>query len=336
MVAAGVYLVARAYPLWLTPDGNTASTGLAVVAWIGGLTAFMAATIAMSQFDIKRVLAWSTVSQLGYMFVGLGTGAYTAGMFHLFNHAFFKAMLFLCSGAVIHGLQGEQDIRQMGGLKKSMPITRACFLIGTLSISGFPFFSGFFSKDSILDSASKFSVGPLAGLLGPLMTFTAALTAFYMFRLYFMTFTGEYRGSAHPHESPYVMTVPLIALAVPSMISGYLGMNSQAYLQLGQAFPNAFTQFLHFGAEPEFEPVNLSVAVASIAMFVIGTGVAFMVYTRKLGLNTWFEGKLPGENCRPCISFPSISGISTSFIWPWCSGCYCPLTGRCGRSSTCM
>jgi NADH:ubiquinone oxidoreductase subunit 5 (subunit L)/multisubunit Na+/H+ antiporter MnhA subunit len=140
MVAAGVYLVARAYPLWLTPDGHMGQA-LHVVAIVGAITAFMAATIAMSQYDIKRVLAWSTCSQLGYMFVGLGCGAFTGGIFHLFNHAFFKAMLFLCSGAVIHGLHGEQDIRQMGGLNKSMPITHFCFLIGTLAISGFPIFS---------------------------------------------------------------------------------------------------------------------------------------------------------------------------------------------------
>ncbi len=291
MVAAGVYLVARAYPIWLTPDGSTASTGLAVVAWIGTITAFMAATIALSQFDIKRVLAWSTVSQLGYMFAGLGTGAYTVGMFHLFNHAFFKAMLFLCSGAVIHGLHGEQDIRKMGGLNKSMPITHWCFLIGTLSISGFPIFSGFFSKDGILDSANKFSVGPLHELMGPLLTLTACLTTFYMFRLYFMTFSGQYRGEAHPHESPPAMTVPLMVLAIPSVVSGYLGMNPQSYMHPGQAFPNAFTQFLHFGT-PEYEPLNVGVVGMSLAMFVIGLALSYAVYIKHVGLNTWCAEKL--------------------------------------------
>jgi NAD(P)H-quinone oxidoreductase subunit 5 len=291
MVAAGVYLVARAYPLWLTPDGSTHSVGLAVVAWVGTFTAFMAATIALSQFDIKRVLAWSTVSQLGYMFAGLGCGAYTAGMFHLFNHAFFKAMLFLCSGAVIHGLHGEQDIRKMGGLASKMPLTHICFLIGTLSISGFPLFSGFFSKDEILAAANHFSVGPLAGLMGPVLTFTAGLTAFYMFRAYFMTFSGAYRGDAHPHESPLVMTVPLLVLAVPSMLSGYLGTNLNTYTQVGSAFPNPFASFLYFG-EPEYEPLHVNVALASLAAFIIGAGLSFMVYRRNLGINTWFQTKL--------------------------------------------
>jgi len=295
MVAAGVYLVARAYPLWLTPTGSTDSTGLAVVAWVGGITAFMAATIALTQFDIKRVLAWSTVSQLGYMFVGLGTGAYTAGMFHLFNHAFFKAMLFLCSGAVIHGLHGEQDIRQMGGLTKSMPKTRWCFLIGTLSISGFPIFSGFFSKDQILESANQFTVGPLHQWLGPLLTLTAGLTAFYMFRLYFMTFSGKYRGSAHPHESPLVMTIPLLVLAVPSMISGYLGMNPQSYLHPGIAFSNVFAQFLHFGAAEHIEePLNIFVMSSSLVMFLSGWFLAYMVYCKGSLLNNWIPKHLPG------------------------------------------
>jgi NAD(P)H-quinone oxidoreductase subunit 5 len=294
MVAAGVYLVARAYPVFLTPDGHTQSTALAVVAWIGGFTAIMAATIAMSQFDIKRVLAWSTVSQLGYMFVGLGTGAYTAGMFHLFNHAFFKAMLFLCSGAVIHGLHGEQDIRKMGGLRKTMPITFVCFLIGTISISGVPLFSGFFSKDAIIDSANHFSTGPLAGLLGPLMLFTAFLTAFYMFRLLFMTFFGKYRGEAHPHESPWVMTAPLMVLAVPSVLSGYLGVNPQALFGgATQALPNAFTAFLHFGPTAEYEALNFGGMTISTIFALTGIGLAFLVYMRGLALNTWFEKKLP-------------------------------------------
>jgi NADH:ubiquinone oxidoreductase subunit 5 (subunit L)/multisubunit Na+/H+ antiporter MnhA subunit len=156
MVAAGVYLVARAYPVWKAPDDIVAAVGfqpgLLAVASVGCFTAFMAATIAMSQFDIKRALAWSTVSQLGYMFVGLGAGTVTGGIFHLFNHAFFKAMLFLCSGAVIHGLHGEQDMRKMGGLQKVMKGTGICFFIGCLSISGIPFFSGFFSKDDLIAS----------------------------------------------------------------------------------------------------------------------------------------------------------------------------------------
>ncbi len=288
MVAAGVYLVARAYPLWLTPEGHTGSTGLMVIAVIGASTAFMAATIAMSQFDIKRILAWSTVSQLGYMFVGLGAGAYSGAIFHLFNHAFFKAMLFLCSGAVIHGLHGEQDVRQMGGLKKHMPITATCCLIGTISISGFPGFSGFFSKDEII--AAAWNLNPV---IGGTMILTALLTAFYMFRMYFMTFENEYRGDAHPHESPPVMTWPLVALAVPSIISGYLGFNFGAVPYLFDfsgkvpAFPSHFASFLFYGAKPEFEPMNIGVMWASVAAATIGLLIAVAVYlTRSSRVNT--------------------------------------------------
>lgn len=288
MVAAGVYLVARAYPLWLTPDGQTGSVGLTVIAIIGGMTAFMAATIAMSQFDIKRILAWSTVSQLGYMFVGLGTGAYTAGIFHLFNHAFFKAMLFLCSGAVIHGLHGEQDIRKMGGLGKYMPITGWCFLIGALSISGCPGLSGFFSKDEIIASACKFNFW-----LGAVMIITALMTAFYMFRAYFMTFEKEYRGDAHPHESPLVMTVPLIILAVPSVISGYLGVNLNSFANLRfdgietTPLPTFFASFIHPGQWPEFEGINGQIMACSILASVLGFLAAWAVYkSRTWQINT--------------------------------------------------
>jgi NAD(P)H-quinone oxidoreductase subunit 5 len=283
MVAAGIYLVARAYPIWLTPGGSIDSPALAAVAWIGGLTAFMAATIAMSQNDIKRGLAWSTVSQLGYMFVGLGTGAYAAGMFHLFNHAFFKAMLFLCSGAVIHGLHGEQDMRQMGGLWKKMPITAVCFLIGTLSISGFPGMSGFFSKDPIIESAGQLTTGPMASLLGPLVTITAVMTSFYMFRMFFMTFLGKYRGTAHAHESPLVMTAPLMVLAVPSVVSGYLA--------------PVFGHFLHFPGTKELEslltPEALHTWLTSLAIFTSGCALAYAIYLRGWNINTKFKETLP-------------------------------------------
>lgn len=284
MVAAGVYLIARAYPIWLTPDGHMGSTGLAVITGIGAITAFMAATIALSQFDIKRILAWSTVSQLGYMFVGLGTGAYSGGIFHLFNHAFFKAMLFLCSGAVIHGLHGEQDIRKMGGLRKYMPITAYCCLIGTLSISGCPGLSGFFSKDEIIASACKYNFW-----LGGLMIFTAFLTAFYMFRLYFMTFETKYRGDAHPHESPPVVWLPLVALAVPSVLSGYLGFNLASLNFAGptgiafdghESAPLAsqFASFIHFGPIPHFEGMNGLIMVGSTAAALLGFILAWAVY----------------------------------------------------------
>lgn len=277
MVAAGIYLVARAYPLWLTPEGSIHSLGLTVVAWVGGFTAFMAATIALSQFDIKRVLAWSTVSQLGYMFVGLGTGAFTGGLFHLFNHAFFKAMLFLCSGAVIHGLHGEQDIRKMGGLYKYMPITATCFLIGTLSISGCPGLSGFFSKDEIISSAMEHNLP-----LGILMIITAALTSFYMFRVFFLSFTGKYRGEEHPHESPLSMTGPLMVLAVPSILSGYLGVNLAGFLQ-GQAASSFFASFVFFGHSPHFEAPNWSVMGYSTVAAASGFIISYLVYQA----NTW-------------------------------------------------
>lgn len=293
MVAAGVYLVARAYPIWLTPDGHTGSVGLVVITVIGAITAFMAATIALSQFDIKRILAWSTVSQLGYMFVGLGTGAFSGGIFHLFNHAFFKAMLFLCSGAVIHGLHGEQDIRKMGGLKKYMPITAYCCLIGTLSISGCPGFSGFFSKDDIISSACHYNIW-----LGALMIFTAFLTAFYMFRLYFMTFENEYRGDAHPHESPPVVWLPLVVLAFPSVLSGYLGFNWESLnftssyglrFDGSEAAPlaNQFAAFIYDGKTPHFEGMNGLVMLISTTAAALGFALAWKVYkTHTVHVNT--------------------------------------------------
>ncbi len=295
MVAAGVYLVARAYPIWLNTDGS-AGTALTVVASIGAITAFMAATIAMSQYDIKRVLAWSTCSQLGYMFVGLGVGAFTGGIFHLFNHAFFKAMLFLCSGAVIHGLHGQQDIREMGGLKKSMPIAHICFLIGTLSISGFPLFSGFFSKDEIIGAAMVHHP-----FIGWLMMLTAGMTAFYMFRLYFMTFTGEYRGSAHPHESSPAMTWPLLVLAVPSILTGYLGFNI-ANLQPALAgaspehgLPNHFAAFIFGPNGPHFEGANVTMMGISIAFGLAGFAIAYLMYlTRTLHFNKTFAESKEG------------------------------------------
>jgi NAD(P)H-quinone oxidoreductase subunit 5 len=289
MVAAGVYLVARAYPIWLTPDGQPGAA-LHYVCYVGAITAFMAATIAMSQYDIKRVLAWSTCSQLGYMFVGLGAGAFTGGFFHLFNHAFFKAMLFLCSGAVIHGLHGEQDIRQMGGLRTKMPITHACFLIGCLAISGFPLFSGFFSKDEIISAA--YAADPFIGCL---MLLTAGMTAFYMFRLYFLTFTGDYRGHAHPHESPAAMTWPLVVLAIPSMLSGYLGFNFEN-LKLAisgaggeHGLPSHFAAFVYGPAGPHFEGVNIPMMLTSIAIALIGFVFAYLMYlTRTVHINKSF------------------------------------------------
>ena len=218
MVTAGIYMIARSSVLY-----NLAPIALDLITWIGLATALLAASIAIKQNDIKKVLAYSTVSQLGFMFVAIGMGAYTTAVFHVITHAFFKALLFLGSGSVIHAMGGEQDIRFMGGLGKKMPITKITFLIGCLAIAGIPGFAGFFSKDEIL--AHAYAHQPLlfvALLMGALMT------AFYMFRLYFLTFTGSFRGTEqqahHLHESPKAMTLPLMVLALFSIISGYIGL----------------------------------------------------------------------------------------------------------------
>lgn len=275
MVAAGIYLVARAYPVFLTPTGDTGSTALAVVAWVGTLTAFMAATIAMSQYDIKRVLAWSTCSQLGYMFVALGAGAYSAGLFHLMTHAFFKAMLFLGSGAVILGLHHEQDIRKMGGLWKPMKWTAIPFLIGTATISGCPGLSAFFSKDEIVSAA--FHYNPI---IGSILIFTAGLTAFYMFRLFFLVFTGEYRGEGKPHEVAPVMWGPLWALAIPSLGAGFmLGFNPNSFFN-GIPAANAFGSFVFFG-HPHQEVVDWSMVGVSTVCAGIGFVLAYLMYYTK-------------------------------------------------------
>jgi NADH-quinone oxidoreductase subunit L len=217
MVTAGIYMIARSNVLYIAaPATNT------VIAIIGAATALLAATIATRQNDIKKVLAYSTVSQLGYMFLALGTGSYVAAVFHVMTHAFFKALLFLGSGSVIHAVSGQQDIRFMGGLRSKLPITYITFLIGCLAIAGIPPLSGFFSKDAILLGA--FEHDKFLYVVGVL---TAALTAFYMFRLLFITFGSSFRGTEeqrhHIHESPAAMTVPLIVLAILAIIGGFVG-----------------------------------------------------------------------------------------------------------------
>src|SRR5205807_8751571 len=184
---------------------------------VGALTAVFAASIGLVQNDIKRVLAYSTVSQLGYMFLALGVGAFAAGVFHVFTHAFFKALLFLGAGSVIHALSGEQDLRNMGGLRKKIPITCWTLFCASIAIAGVPGTSGFFSKDEIL--AGAYHSYPWMYWLGVL---TAGMTAFYVFRAWFMAFTGDYRGHAHPHESPLSMTGPLMILAVLSLFGGFI------------------------------------------------------------------------------------------------------------------
>ncbi len=212
MVTAGVYMIARSWPLF-----THAPLAMDVVATVGLLTALVAATIGMTQFDIKKVFAYSTVSQLGYMILGVGVGAFGAGIFHLVTHAFFKALLFLGAGSVIHALSGEQDLRKMGGLRKHTPITFATLVCAAVAIAGVPPFSGFFSKDEILLAAHHHH--PWMYWVGAL---TAGMTAFYVFRAIFLCFFGEYRGEAHPHESPPSMTIPLIVLAALSLGGGFI------------------------------------------------------------------------------------------------------------------
>lgn len=218
MVTAGIYLVARCNGLFASSP-----TASEFVAWIGIATSFLGATIALTQNDIKKVLAYSTVSQLGLMFAALGLGAYSTAVFHVITHAFFKALLFLGSGSVIHGMGGEQDIRRMGGLKSHMPLTHKTFLIGTVAISGIFPLAGFFSKDQIIAVAFEENT-----LIFGLSLLISAMTAFYMFRLYFLTFTGKFRGTHdqehHLHESPSVMTMPLVVLAVLSCVGGFIGL----------------------------------------------------------------------------------------------------------------
>jgi NADH-quinone oxidoreductase subunit L len=233
MVTAGVYMIARLSFLYMR-----APEAMMVVAIIGGVTSFFAATVALVQTDIKRVLAYSTISQIGYMILAVGAGAFAAGIFHLMTHAFFKGLLFLCAGSIIHALEGDQDMTRMGGLWRKLPITWVTMLIATLAISGLPPFSGFFSKDLIL--ASTYSAGHVwLWLLGVI---TAGLTALYMFRLIFMTFHGHSRVDVkkeqHLHEAPPVMTIPLIVLAVFAVVGGWVGLPD------GLLWGNAFERFL--------------------------------------------------------------------------------------------
>lgn len=323
MVAAGVFLIARMYPVF---EGVPAAMN--VIAFTGAFTAFLGASIAITQNDIKKGLAYSTISQLGYMVMAMGVGAYSAGLFHLMTHAYFKAMLFLCSGSVIHGMEAvvghdpalNQDMRLMGGLRKYMPVTAITFLIGCLAISGIPPFAGFWSKDEILGSA--FAANPFLWGVGWL---TAGITAFYMFRMYFTTFEGKFRGneadkweqlksangmavamgfepafgpgamdtrelpatkaahdhhshSEYPHESPWTMTLPLITLAIPSILIGLVG----------TPFANYFEEFIHPPSETmveivekagEFDPTEFFIlGGSSVGIALIGITLASLMY----------------------------------------------------------
>ncbi|MGB3240668.1 MAG: NAD(P)H-quinone oxidoreductase subunit 5 [Geitlerinemataceae cyanobacterium] len=342
MVAAGVFLIARMFPVF-----EHLPVTMNIIAWTGAFTAFLGATIAMTQNDIKKGLAYSTVSQLGYMVMAMGVGAYTAGLFHLMTHAYFKAMMFLGSGSVIHGMEDvvghdpvlAQDMRLMGGLRKYMPLTGITFLIGTIAICGIPPFAGFWSKDEILGAA--FEANPALWAIGWL---TAGLTAFYMFRMYFSTFEGEFRGndiairnqlqtaatpafgpgamdvkelesgtephgddhghSHSPHESPNTMTIPLLLLAIPSMLIGFTGM----------PWKNYFESFIHAPGEvvptfaemaQEFDAAEFAVmAGSSVGISLIGITLASLMYLKgkidpaaiaakiqplyQLSLNKWY------------------------------------------------
>ena len=266
MVTAGIYMITRSNILF-----SHSEITQNIVAIIGISTALLAATIAIKQNDIKKVLAYSTVSQLGYMFLGLGVGAYSGAVFHVITHAFFKALLFLGAGSVIHAMHHEQDIRKMGGLKSKLPITHITFLIGCIAIAGVPPFSGFFSKDEILAAAfEKNKIYWVLGLVG------AAMTAFYMFRLYATTFLGKFRGSneqeAHLHESPLAMTLPLIVLAILSAVGGVIGiphiMGGNHWLT-GQLSTIVSTpQEAHLAVSTEWILMGVSVAIAAIALLI--------------------------------------------------------------------
>ena len=266
MVTAGIYMITRTNIFYT--HSEIAQT---VVAIIGISTALLAATIAIKQNDIKKVLAYSTVSQLGYMFLGLGVGAYSGAVFHVITHAFFKALLFLAAGSVIHAMHHEQDIRKMGGLKSKLPITHITFLIGCIAIAGVPPFSGFFSKDEIL--AAAYAKNPIYWFLGLI---GAAMTAFYMFRLYATTFLGQFRGTeaqaSHLHESPVSMTIPLIILAVLSAFGGAMGVPEilGGHHWLGQHLSSIIgaEHALHLSHTTEWILMGSSVTIALLALLI--------------------------------------------------------------------
>jgi NADH-quinone oxidoreductase subunit L len=260
MVTAGVYMTSRSWVIFTHAPG-----AMNLVAIVGIATAFFAATIGLAQNDIKKVFAYSTVSQLGYMFVGVGCGAFSAGVYHLVTHAFFKALLFLGSGSVIHALSGEQDMRQMGGLRKKIPITFWTMSCAAVAIAGVPPFSGFFSKDAILLAAYQQSHAMYwIGIV------TAGMTAFYVFRAMFMTFFGDYRGHEHhPHEPPPVMWVPLVILAALSLAGGALF-----------RVPEFLKDF--FPARPEVEDQTLM--LISVAAGFAGIGLAWLIYVARPGM----------------------------------------------------
>jgi NADH-quinone oxidoreductase subunit L len=325
MVTAGVYMVARCSLIFAS-----APAILTVIAIIGALTAFFAATIGLVQNDIKKVLAYSTVSQLGYMFLAMGVGAFSAGIFHVMTHAFFKALLFLAAGSVIHSMHDDQDIQNFGGLRKHMPATAITFLVASLAISGIPPFSGFFSKDEIL--WKSFANGNV--IYWAIGAFTALLTAFYMFRLYFLTFEGTSRfgHDKHPHESPKVMTIPLIVLAILSAIGGFIGIPALFSGEGGNAFENWL--------EPVFKNADARLAqtaayghsseimlmVASVVLGVGGIIIARNIYLKKPSVAAEMATKFKGlynllwnkyfvDEAYDAAVVDPIVKVSDSFLW---------------------
>ncbi|MEX1130024.1 MAG: NADH-quinone oxidoreductase subunit L, partial [Vicinamibacterales bacterium] len=339
MVTAGVYLIGRTAVLF-----TLAPTTLAVVAAIGTATALMAGTIGLVQNDIKRVLAYSTVSQLGYMFLAMGVGAYAAGIFHLYTHAFFKALLFLGSGAVIHALAGEQDLRNMGGLRKHLPITYWTFLVGALAIAGFPFLSGFFSKDEILWRTFTAHEPGFHTLLYVIALITALLTATYMFRLVFLAFhgpstrpaaslgAGDHGHGGHLHDAPPSMAFALIVLAIGSVVAGYIGVPHalggsnwiETFLHpafLAPGADHAAAAVVHGDAATEIMLMGLSVGIALAGIGIAAyfwlwnPGVADAWSKRFGGLYRLLSNKYYVDELYDAAIVQPIKIVSTSGLW---------------------
>jgi NADH-quinone oxidoreductase subunit L len=327
MVTAGVYVVARSHILFVHSE-----TAMVVVAVIGCATAFFAATIGLVQTDIKRVLAYSTVSQLGYMFLACGVGAFSAGIFHLMTHAFFKALLFLAAGSVIHAMGGEQDMRKMGGLSKKIKYTYWTMLIATLAIAGIPPLAGFFSKDAILLSAFQIEGGHPLYAIGLL---TALLTSFYMFRLIFLTFHGKPRYDehhVHVHESPWGMLGPLVILAVLSIIGGWLAapalLGGRDYFAIFLAPVFVSAQGAEVVNEAAAHQLEIILAIVAVVSALIGLGVAFWLYIRQPGkpeqiaksmrpvYNTLLNKYYVDEFYAAVVIKP-LMWISTNVLWKW-------------------
>jgi NADH-quinone oxidoreductase subunit L len=313
MVTAGIYLVVRLNPLF-----SASPTALAVIGGVGALTALIGASSALLQRDIKRVLAYSTVSQLGYMFLGLGAGAYGAALFHLVTHAFFKALLFLGAGSVIHGLGGEQDMARMGGLRRHMPLTFLTFLAGAAALSGLPGMAGYFSKDEIL--ASAFAHGGLSRLYWAAGLAGAALTAFYTWRMVALTFFGAGRfdrGQVHPHESPAAMTVPLCVLALLSVAGGMLGLPAVMHAPhvlsewlapvVGGGHAVAAADAASAEGAPAQHAAHLSITTEWL---LLGGGALVALWFAQLGFRAYRAGPAPDERLRR--DNPALAGFLES------------------------